>query len=175
MKKFFSKMPVMITFIALAVIMTVAYIGLLVRPVAIGMTYKGKMDMGMGEKMEMVVKVTSGSEVDVKVKVDGTSIEMENLRYVEHDRQLLVLLDYDTMQPIKMTDKEYKDAKKEAIERWDEIEKLGMLMDINAFEMGDETDTLKCTGTVVFTVIGGIVELVLLAGAGLAVFYKVKK
>ena len=44
MKKFFGKLPVMITFIVLAVIMTVAYIGLLVRPVAIGFTYKGEED-----------------------------------------------------------------------------------------------------------------------------------
>ena len=175
MKKFFGKKPVMITFIALAVVLAVVYIGMLVRPVAIGFTYKGEMDMMGAGKMEMVVKVTSGSEVDVKVKVAGASVEMEDLRYIEHDGQLLVLLDYDNMEPIKMTDKEYKDAKKEAIENWDEIKKSGMLMDINAFEMGQGEETLDCTGTVVFAIVAGVVELVLLAGAALAIVYAVKK
>lgn len=175
MKKFFGKLPVMITFVALAVIFAAVYIGMLVRPVAIGMTYKGEMDLGYGGKMEMVVKVTSSSKVDVKVKVSGTSMEMEDVRYIEHDRQLLILLD-DGGEPLQMTDKEYKDAKEEIIKNWDEVKKSDMMiMDINAFSMGDEEQSLDCTGSVVFAIVGGIVELILLAGAGLAVFYKVKK
>ena len=176
MRKFFGKLPVMITFVALAVIFAVVYIGMLVRPVAIGMTYKGEMDLGFGGKMEMVVKVTSGSKVDVKVKMSGTSMELEDVRYIENDRQLLILLDVDDGTPLQMTDKEYKEAKEEIIKNWDDVKKSDMMvMDINAFEMGDETQSLSCTGSVVFAIIGGVIELVLLAGAGLAVFYTIKK
>jgi len=171
MKKFFGKLPVMITFVALAVVMAVFYIGMLVRPVAIGMTYKGDMDLGSGTKMEMVVKVTSSSKADVSVKFTGVSLELEDVRYIEHDRELLILLD-DDMQPLKMTDKEYKDFKKDVIKNWDTYEEGAF--DINAFSMGEDEDTLTCTGSIVFAAVGGVVLVALLALGTLSVVYFVK-
>ncbi|MBO5954420.1 MAG: hypothetical protein J6Q13_00445 [Clostridia bacterium] len=170
MKKFFGKKPVMITFIALAVIFAVVYIGMLVRPVAIGMTYKGTME-AYGDKVQLEVKVKNGSKVNVKMSQDGASMEFEDMRYIEHDREIYVFFDAD-----EMTDEQFEDAKKLYIEHWDEIpDDDPFLLDVNAFSISNEGSSLKCTGSVVFAVIGGIVELVLLAGAGLSVFYKVKK
>ncbi len=171
MKKFFGKLPVMITFVALAVVMAVFYIGMLVRPVAIGMTYKGKVDMGMGEKMEMTIKVKSGSEVDVKISMDESSMEMENIRYIEHDRQIYVLLDNAGEE---LSDKEYKELKEEAIENWDDLDEMGALMDANAFVIGDDEDTLKCTGSIIFAVIGGVLVAGLVTFGTLSVLYYVK-
>lgn len=171
MKKFLGKLPVMITFVSLAVVMLIAYIGLLVRPVAVGFTYKGEMDIGMGE-MEMVVKVKSGSKVDVKVDVDGTSMELEDVRYIEHDRELLVLLNYGTMQPLELTDKEYKEMKEDIIKDWDTYKEAAF--DINAFEMGEDGDSLTCTGSIVFAIVGGVVLVALLTFGTLSVLYFVK-
>ncbi len=169
MKKFFGKLPVMITFIALAVIMTVAYIGLLVRPVAIGFTYKGEIEHPMtSEKVDVSVKFKSGKKAEMKIEGE----ESEEIYYFEKDGYV-VFLDIENKD-------DYKDAKEEYIEHWDEVKVMVETMglggkDCNAFNaivMGQE---LQCTGSIVFAVVGGIVELVLLAGAGLSVFYFIKK
>ena len=170
MKKFFGKLPVMITFIALAVIMTVAYIGLLVRPVAIGMTYKGEVTM-RGETAEISVKVKSSKKLEMITKVDGTTTTREGY-YLEKDG-FIVFMDADN-------ETEYKDEKKEILDNWEEAKdmiettKMGGI-NCNAFSVEVMGEEFKCTGSVVFAIVGGIVELVLLAGAGLAIFYKVKK
>ena len=170
MKKFLSKKPVMITFVAVAVLMLVFYIAMLVRPVAIGMTYKGEASFGIGTKVEMTVKVKNSSEVDVKISAEGTSIEMEDMRYVCHDRQLYIMIDEG-----KMTDEQFKNAKKEIIENWETLDKVGALLDVNAFKAGDETDTLTCAGSIVFAAIGGVVTVALLGFATLSVLAVVKK
>ncbi len=190
MKKFFGKLPVMITFIALAVIMTVAYIGLLVRPAAIGFAYKGEGDFfGSGEKQEVslvfkndeVVRTTiQGKEdkvvVDVWVYRDGNYVIQGGIKEViEADESTKAFLELG-----KMSEDDYKEMvksieemKKEEPKAYEEA--LKDEIKINAFKMTMGEDEFACTGSVVFAIVGGIVELVLLAGAGLAIFYKVKK
>lgn len=158
MKKFLRKTPVMITFIALAVVMLVVYIGMLVRPVAIGMTYKGKI-----EGVETSVKVKNGSEV--VIKVDDT--EMEG-RYVVKGREVY-------FQAGDMSDKEYKELKEDVLENWEEAKEYGLISDTNAFavEFGDEN--LTCAGSIVFAAVGGVVTVALVTFATLSLVYFIKK
>ena len=174
MKKFLGKKPVMITFIALAVIMLVFYIGMLVRPVAIGMTYKGDLNMDYWGKMEMEVKVKTGSKADVKVTIEGVSFELEDVRYVENDRQVYIIM-ADLDDPMKMTDEEYKEMKKEILKYWDDLDKEGALMDVSAFSMGDETDSMTCVGSIVFAIIGGVITAALITFATLSTLVVLKK
>ena len=171
MKKFFGKLPVMITFIALAVICAVGYIGMLVRPVAIGMTYKGEITnpMNATEKLEVSVKFKSGKKAEMKIEGEE---EINTIYYFVKDGYVVFL-------PTVEKDEDYKDAKEDALKDWEATKaavKLGMGgEDCTAFSAKVMGAELKCTGSVVFAVIGGVIELVLLAGAGLSIFYKVKK
>lgn len=167
MKKFFGKKPVLITFIALAVIFAVVYIGMLVRPIAIGMTYKGE-----AHGAEVTVKVLSSKKIKMTIKGETTTTTEEGY-YFEKDGYI-VFLGSDN-------DDEYKTDKKEILDNW-EVTK-GLIdsgarsggKDCNAFGVKVFGEDFKCTGSVVFAIIGGVLELVLLAGAGLSVFYAVKK
>lgn len=175
MKKFLGKKVTMISFVVVAVVLAVFYIGMLVRPVAIGFTYKGEIAYGLNDTMDMTVKVNSGSEVDVTLKYpDQSKDELENVRYVEHDGEIYLLMDYFTMQPEKLTDKQYKERKKEILRNWDTYEEAAF--DINAFEieMDDDEDTLTCVGSIVFAVIGGVVLTALGTLGALSVYYYVK-
>ena len=145
----------------------VLYIGLLVRPVAIGMSYKGE-----AYGAEVTVKVKSGKKIEMIIKGETTTTT-EKGYYLEKDGYI-VFMEADN-------DDEYKAEKKEILDNWDTYKgylDAGMASggkDCNAFGVTVFGEDFKCTGSVVFAVIGGIVELVLLAGAGLAIFYNVKK
>lgn len=171
MKKFFGKKPVLITFIALAVIFAVVYIGMLVRPVAIGMTYKGTITNpeNITETVNVSVKFKSGKKAEMKIEGEK---ETNTIYYFEKDGYVVFL-------PTVEKDEDYKDAKEAALENWETTKtyvKLGMGgEDCTAFSAKVNGAELKCTGSVVFAIIGGVLELVLLAGAGLSVFYAVKK
>ena len=195
MKKFFGKLPVMITFIALAVVMAAVYIGMLVRPAAIGFAYKGEGDFfGSGEKQEVslvfkndeVVRTTiHGKEdkvvVDMWVYRDGNEVLLCGLKkVVEADETVAAMLklemggemDEKTYNDVMV--KMYEDLKEKDEKAYEELLKENDI-EVNAFKMTMDNEEYTCTGSVVFAIVGGIVELVLLAGAGLAVFYKVKK
>lgn len=170
MKKFFGKLPVMITFVALAVVMAVVYIGMLVRPVAIGMTYKGEVSR-YGETAEISVKVKSGKKLEMTTKVDGSTLTDEGY-YFEKEGYIVFME--------ASNNDEYKAEKEELIKNWEitksMIKTTGMGgIDCNAFGVEVMGEDFTCIGSIVFAIVGGIIELVLLAGAGLAIFYKVKK
>ena len=167
MKKFFGKLPVMITFVALAVVFAVVYVGMLVRPVAIGMTYTGEV-----AGMEVSVKVKSGKKMEITMKGEGMPTVTDEDYYLEKDGYI-VFLEAEN-------DDQYKDEKKNILDNWETVKPLlenspEAGKDCNAFGVKVMGEDFKCTGSVVFAIIGGVLELVLLAGAGLAVFYTVKK
>ena len=190
MKKFFGKLPVMITFVALAVVMAAAYIGLLVRPAAIGFAYKGEADFfETGKKQEVsmtfknnkVARTTIQGEedkvvVDVWVYRDGNYVIQGGIKeIIEADDATKAFLELG-----KMSEDDYKEMvklieemKKEEPKAYEEA--LKDEIKINAFKMTIDKDEFTCTGSIVFAIVGGIVELVLLAGAGLSVFYFIKK
>jgi len=165
MKKFFGKKPVMITFIALAVVMLVVYIGMLVRPVAVGFTYKGEVESYSGKKVETSIKIKNGSEFVMTQEGEDESIKG---RYIVKGREILIL-------PLEMTDKDFEETKEEALKNWKDAKSSGMVFNASAFKTELDGEDFICAGSIVFAAVGGVLELVLLAGAGLAVFYAVKK
>lgn len=170
MKKFLGKKPVMITFLALAVVMLVVYIGMLVRPVAIGMTYKGEVTM-YGQKAEISVKVTSGKKLEMTTKVDGDSMT-EKGYYFEKDGYI-VFMDADN-------DEEYKAEKKELLNNWEDtkamIKATGMGgIDCNAFGVEVMGEDFTCVGSIVFAVVGGIVTAAVITFATLSTIVVLKK
>ena len=189
MKKFLGKLPVMITFVALAVVMLVAYIGLLVRPVAIGFTYKGKADFfetGKKQEVEMQFKSNKvarttivGEEdevvVDVWVYCDGNHIIQGGIKEViEADESTKTFLEMG-----KMTEDQYKEMVKDIEEMKEEDEKayekaLKDEIQVNAFKMIIDEDEFTCTGSIVFAVVGGVVLVALLTFGTLSVLYFVK-
>lgn len=160
MKKFLGKLPVLITFVALAVVMLVAYIGLLVRPVAVGFTYKGEID-----KEVVSIKIKNGSEF---VMTGEDSDEKIEGRYVVKGREIAII-------PYKMSDKEFKDAKEEVLDNWkDYKETMNLVYEANAFKTDAFGEEFTCTGSIVFAIVGGVVLVALLTFGTLSVLYFVK-
>ncbi len=69
MKKFLSKLPVMITFVVLAVLVLALNIGMLARPVSYGMTYKSKITEN-GKTVEASYKFKNSKVVETKGDMD---------------------------------------------------------------------------------------------------------
>ncbi len=72
MKKFLGKLPVMLTFVIVAVLVLGVYIGLLARPVATGMTYSYTMDKDEVSKSEEMASITGGQDLKIFKKFDIT-------------------------------------------------------------------------------------------------------
>ena len=184
MKKFLSKLPVMIVFVVLAVVVLGLYIGILARPVSYGMTYSGAipMDPASEETIDSEMKFINSRIVIVEATMsDGTeSMRMWYLR----DGNKIITLGYvasdDSTSGYDMTEEDYNTAVEQYFSATEEektamIEMLGGYAEINAFTMGDETASLTCTGAVVFAVIMGVVEIALIAFAVLSVVFFVLK
>ena len=164
MKKFLGKLPVMITFVSLAVVMLVVYIGMLVRPVAIGMTYKGEVENFGGKKVETSIKIKNGSEFVMTTEGEDDSIKG---RFIVKGREILIL-------PNEMTDKEFKEVKEDALENWKDAKASGMVFKANAFKTELDGEDFICTGSIVFAAVGGVVLVALLTFGTLSVLYYVK-
>ena len=184
MKKFLSKLPVMIVFVVLAVAVLGLYIGMLARPVSYGMTYSGAipMDPASEETIDSEMKFINSRIVIVEATMsDGTeSMRMWYLR----DGNKIITLGYvasdDSTSGYDMTEEDYNTAVEQYFSATEEektamIEMLGGYAEINAFTMGDETASLTCTGAIVFAVIMGVVEVALIAFAVLSVVFFVLK
>lgn len=164
MKKFLGKKAVMWSFLGAAVAFLVLYVCLLVRPVTTITPYKGEY-MGQeatytfkgGNKLK--VEAESGMKAEFWVAYDVYSyIQGPTTDAVEKDEFFDMLEDY-------------KEADKEAYKE--------ELVDVNAFrikmEVGNDTVILRNTGTIVFAVVGGIVEAGLAAFAVLSILANKKK
>ena len=184
MKKFLSKLPVMIVLLVLAVAVLGLYIGMLARPVSYGMTYSGAipMDPASEETIDSEMKFINSRIVIVEATMsDGTeSMRMWYLR----DGNKIITLGYvasdDSTSGYDMTEEDYNTAVEQYFSATEEektamIEMLGGYAEINAFTMGDETASLTCTGAIVFAVIMGVVEIALIAFAVLSVVFFVLK
>lgn len=169
MKKFLKKKPVMITFVVLAIAMLAVYIGMLVRPVAVGMTYKGT-SIVAGREVEHKYKINDGRTLTYYI---GDDKEGTKMWYFTKGYEMVIMEPVSTNELLGMTEEEYKDKVKEYKEKWDNV--IGKIS-TNAFAFGND-DKVTSAGTVVFAVIGGIVTILLLtfAGASVAVSVSTKK
>ena len=175
MKKFLGKLPVMITFASLAVVMLVAYVGLLVRPVAIGFTYKGQQTSEYGSYSvvyDYELKVVSNKKI--KAKQTATRI-VGSTETVTTSEEVLYYFCKDGLMLTNSTvdnDEEYEQWKEMLNDDWDAYKSRGSKT--NAFLITDEEGSYKCAGSIVFAVVGGIVLVSLMTFGTLSVIYFVK-
>ena len=180
MKKFLGKMPVMITFVVVAVLVLALNIGMLARPVSYGMAYKGKMDMGEGV-IEATVKFKNDKVAKIKANVSGVSSEMEMWVLRNGNKIALVGVKTDLEVPGAMDEEAYntlvKDLKADK-EEWDAFWNAegedAMYSTINAFRMSEGEEKMSCAGAVAYAVVMSIVEVALIAFAALSVVFFVQ-
>ena len=164
MKKFLSKKPVMIAFIAAAVAFLAFYIATLAWPVSYHLPYKYEKN-----GMEVTYQFKSNKKIHGEMTIGGETIEMDSYYY--RDGNLVFIIDADTEAEYK-TEVEAKKALKKANKAlYEEM----ATYEVNAFklEMGDEAATN--VGSIVLAVVGGVVALVLIAGATMSILYRRKK
>lgn len=170
MKKFFRKLPVLITFAVVTVLMVALTIGMSVRPISHGMTYSRK-DTVAGETVVSTVKFNNGKYLTWKMG----DAEATELWYYEEDGRV--------MKRTPTTGLKYEDYKK-AVEvekkvetTWEANKKLSPK--VNAFKLtvgeGEDAVTFTARGAIALVTILAIVDLALVACTTLSVLYTVKK
>lgn len=185
MKKFLSKLPVMIVFLVLSVACLGVYIGLIARPVSYNMAYT--LNITITEENQEVYGEPVGTEIKGSYKVvDDTRMqsvmqtgeqeaEEIEMRIIRNGNKILLI-------PITMTDEEYNQFVEEAKadeEQWNAIwnddANNPLVMTINAFKIqGSFYDNMVCNGAIVFAVVFGVFELALIVFAVLSVIFYIK-
>ena len=190
-EKFLKKMPVMIVFVALAVIGLLVYIPMLARPVSYGMTYVERYTAtaedaaiyGIEEGTEMTARMRFDDDKSVKmlIKTDGLEIEMEMWIYRNGNKFTTVGMKSAAGQVTAdcMTEDEYNTQVEEIealkdTEEWDSMWNSDYTVSINAFRTGEEGDYMLCEDAIIFTVLWGVLEVALIVFASLSVVFFVK-
>lgn len=194
MKKFLSKLPVMIVFVVLAVAVLGLYIGMLARPVSYGMTYAYSETIS---EEDATLDTPAGTTVSVEFEIVSderaymTAGTYSGIDTYEIKTSVWIIRNGDKIAFIVegMTEEEYRqgvDALKANEEEWNAFWENGdnsamIATDVNAFKMtmpaepGEEPVSMTCTGAIVFAVIMGVVEVALIAFAVLSVVFFVLK
>ena len=188
MKKFLSKMPVMIVFLSLAVVGLVFYIVMLARPVSYGMTYTWT--HVVTEEETSTFGVEAGTEISYSLKIlndrkmeqsiiqenDGEPIEVWIIR---NENKFIMI-------PEGVSSEEEYDAMGEALKadkkEWDALwsgEGEGMpVFNVNAFNINVNIEGVEmefaCKGAIVFASVFGVVEAALITFAVLATVFYIK-
>ena len=191
MKKFLSKMPVMITLLSLAVVGLVFYVVMLARPVSYGMTYtythtvsedEASLDEPAGTTIGMKMQIMSDKRAYMTVITDldtGKSEMMTEIWIIRNGNQIAMITS-------SMTEEEYDQAIEElkADEAawnalWAGEDPSVPIFEINSFRIlppvadGEVVDTMICNDAIVFAVVWGVIELALITFGVLSlVFYK---
>ena len=191
MKKFLKKIPVMIAFVALAVIGLLVYIPVLARPISYDMTYsyshtvteEESTDMGepAGTEITMKIKIKSDEKADYTAITNGEGEELEVWILRNGNKFILI--------PEGMTDEEYHqllEALKADEEAWNALwnDTTGhyVLFEINAFKITPSSflaesglGELICNGAIIFAAVWGVLELAFIVFASLSVVFFVKE
>lgn len=186
MKKFLSKMPVMIVFLSLAVVGLVFYIIMLARPVSYGMAYTwnhvvteadSSIFGEVGTEINMSIKIKNDRKMILTMNTENDGEEIETWIIRNGNKFIMI--------PETMTEEEYKtlvEALKADKDEWNALwagEGEGMLVfNVNAFSIkvdlnGVDID-MTCTGAVVFASVFGAIEVALITFAILSTIFFVK-
>lgn len=187
MKKFLSKMPVMIVFLSLAVVGLVFYIVMLARPISYGMTYTWT--HVVTEEETSTFGVEAGTEISYSLKIlndrkmEQSIIQEDNGEAIE--TWIIRNGNKFIMIPVSMTEEEYE-AQVEALKanknEWDALwagEGEGMpVFNVNAFNINVNFEGVEmefaCTGAIVFAVVWGVVEVALITFGALSLVFFLK-
>ncbi len=182
MKKFLSKMPVMIVFLSLAVVGLVFYIVMLARPISYGMTYSytqtveteqdaTESGLPIGSEVGMYIKFNSDSRAVVTMSAGENSITTEI--WIVRMGNKVAMLDAVS----EMTEEQYN----QEVENFKADKTLfeNSAVEINAFRIKFDTEDsimsdMKCNGAVVFAVVWGVVEVALITFGALSLVFFLK-
>ena len=187
MKKFLSKMPVMIVFLSLAVVGLVFYIVMLARPVSYGMTYTWT--HVVTEEETSTFGVEAGTEISYSLKILNDRKMEQSIIQEDNGEPIEVWIIRNgnkfIMIPEGVSSEEEYDEMLEALkadeELWNAVwnGEAGMpVFEVNAFGMKanfSEIDIdLTCTGAIVFASIWGVVEVALITFGVLSLVFFLK-
>ena len=192
MKKFLSKLPVMITFLSLAVVGLVFYVVMLARPVSYGMTYvysetitekEATSDRAAGNyAMKFQIMSDERAFMTVVSDTDTGRTEMKTeIWIIRNGDKIAFLLS-------SMTEKEYKegvDALKADKAAWNDFWENGasqtlIIEGVNSFKLtmpafdDEEAKNFICNGAIVFASVMGVIELALIAFGTLSTIFFIK-
>lgn len=169
MKKFFKKLPVLITFAVVTVLMVALTIGMSVRPISHGMTYSGTKEL-LGKEINFSYKFKNSREV--VVKTEETEVTMY---YLNNGHKFALLPQVSSAEAY---DKFVDDIKGNK-DTWNKLWEGESVFNINAFKItagkGDSAVTATAGGAIALVTILAIVDLALVGCTALAVAYRVKK
>ncbi len=188
MKKFLSKMPVMIVFLSLAVVGLVFYIVMLARPVSYGMTYTW--NHVVTEEEASTFGVEAGTEISYSLKIlndrkmEQSIIQEDNgepteIWIIRNGNKFIMI-------PEGVSSEEEHEALVEALkankDEWDALwsgEGEGMpVFNVNAFNINVNIEGVEmefaCKGAIVFASVFGVTEVALITFAILSIIFFTK-
>lgn len=156
MKGFFKSKITMCVLIGLLVIVSTLLTIFCVRPTAVGYTYKGEVEIKHGVVLNYTYHFNSSTKLTQIMETDTIEIEKEYW-YFEHDGYIVKVGLYEDY-----TKEEYKEAKQEIIDNWDENSPKIYNTKINAFYIEEGQEILLSVGSIVTASVLGVVDLILL-------------
>lgn len=182
MKNFLSKKPVMITFLVLSVLIISLYIGLLVRPVAIGFTYRGQSSNTIGSytyisdyEDKIGAKIIKSHIITTRIignTETKTTTEIE--RYYFTYKGFIVIDNINSVE----NDEEFNEWKQEIKDNWNTYKDGTLTVGVskaNAFSIGNEDNSSICLGSIIFAIVGGVVIITIATITIISVILNSKK
>ena len=181
MKKFLSKMPVMIVFLSLAVVGLVFYIVMLARPVSYGMTYSitetataedvGSMTgsgIQVGDEITAKIKFKNDTRATLTTIIEDSENAIDMWVYRQGNKVAII------GPTLQVSEEEY-DQYVEQLKANEEMFNMSAV-EINAFRMAGEgeTEDMVCNGAIVFAVVWGVVEVALITFGALSLVFFLK-
>ena len=192
MKKFLSKMPVMIVFLSLAVVGLVFYIVMLARPVSYGMTYtwnhvvteEDASTFGeVGTEVNMSIKIKNDRKMILTMNTENDGEVIET--WIIRNGNKFIMIPKGVSSEGVSSEKEYEafvEALKANKDEWNALwsgEGEGMpVFNVNAFSIKVDfygvDINMTCTGAIVFASVFGVIEVALITFAILSTIFFVK-
>ena len=188
MKKFLSKMPVMIVFLSLAVVGLVFYIVMLARPISYGMTYTW--NHVVTEEDASTFGEEAGTEISYSLKILNDRKMEQSIIQEDNGEPIEIWIIRNgnkfIMIPEGVSSEEEYDEMLEALKAdkndWDALwsgEGEGMpVFNVNAFNINVNIEGVEmefaCKGAIVFASVFGVVEAALITFAVLATVFYIK-
>ncbi len=181
MKKFLSKMPVMIVFLSLAVVGLVFYIVMLARPISYGMTYSitetataedvGSMTgsgIQVGDEITAKIKFKNDTRATLTTIIEDSENAIDMWVYRQGNKVAII------GPTLQIPEEEY-DQYVEQLKADEEMFNMSAV-EINAFRMTGEgeTEDMVCNGAIVFAVVWGVVEVALITFGALSLVFFLK-
>ena len=181
MKKFLTKKATMIGSIVAAAVVFILLLAFCVRPVSVGYTYSGEMEM-MGSKFTVEAHINTFDQMTLTVlDEDGEEVESESGKfwYIEKDGYLFQLGDVEDMdkEDFKKEKEDFNESWEDLTEKEQEEASKAMGFKVNAFkaELAMLDTEFTCGGAYATVVVLAVVDAILVAGAVASIVLSRKK